>query len=464
MKLGSKINVFAVPAAGLLLAVPLAVVLAVVLAGGIFLRTEGVQRRIREGLSLGSGMQVKCEAFEPGFWSGTRMTRVTASNQDGSSVSANEAYVKLELLPLVVGRLVFREIRLEGVRVICIEPSRPRAGAENSEGAGTPEGAKRKDIETKRLALLKALRVLHVSEAAVDWQLADGRTKLQMEGVALRLQLNEKNTGSGELTVNRCTWMDVIVLKAGRAEMRLVDGLLHLDAIKAGCGEGGVAGSGEVALFSPQSFALRLNAEAVDLEKMSDELPNLRLSGKAQGGLQIEGSLVDEASWRGGAKLEIRDGKLRGVNLLQMIGQVFQIQEISNFQIKQGVANVRIAERRLWLDEFKLDGGDLLLSAPGTLDFERNLALNAKLSVPERLLNGRVAQLLSRGFSAPDDAGLRSIGFQVSGTLEKPSTNLLDKVVGEGLGGVVNQLLGGFLKPRKVEKMEQKEASTEGPK
>lgn len=451
MKLRAKTNLCGILAVALLLAVPL--------VGGILLRTEAVQRRIMEGLSLGTGMQVKCESFQPGFWSATRLTRLTASNQDGSSVSANEAYVKLDLLPLVVGRLVFRDVRLEGVRLICIESSRPRTGA-----AGGADVHKRQGVEGKRLALFQALRTLRVSEAAVDWQLADGRTKLQMEGVDLSLQLNDKNEGSGDLNVNRCTWMDVIVLREGRAEMRLADGTLRLEKIKAACGEGGVAGSGEVALVSPQSFAFRLNAADVDLEKMSDELPNLRLSGKAQGALQMDGSLVDEASWAGGAKLEIRDGKLKGVNLLQMLGQIFQIQEISNFQIKQGVAKVRIADRRMWLDEFKLDGGDLLLSAPGSLDFERNLALNAKLSIPERLLNGRVAQLLSRGFSAPDEAGLRSIGFQVSGTLDKPSTNLMDKVVGDGLGGVVNQLLGGFLKPRKVEKAEQKEASTEASK
>lgn len=456
MQVGAKTNLCGILAVALLLAVPL--------VGGILLRTETVQRRIREGLSLGTGMQVNWESVEPGFWSATRMTHLTASNQEGSSVSAKKAYVKLELLPLVVGRLVFREIRLEGVRLICLEPGSPRAGAQAEAAAGKAEVPKSKAFEAKRRSLLKALRVLHVSEAAVDWQLADGRTKLQMEGVDLRLRLNEKNEGSGELTMNRCTWMDVVVLKEGRAEMRLVDGILRMETIKAACGEGVISGSGEATLFAPQTFAVRLNAGDVDLGKMSDDLPNLRLSGKAQGALQMEGALVDDASWRGGARLEIRDGKLKGVNLLQMLGQIFQIQEISNFQIKQGVANVRIAERKMWLDEFKLDGGDLLLSAPGTLDFERNLALNAKLSVSERLLNGRVAQLLGRGFSAPDGAGLRSIGFQVAGTLDKPSTNLMDKVVGEGLGGVVNQLLGGFLKPRKVEKAEQKEASPGAPK
>jgi hypothetical protein len=298
----------------------------------------------------------------------------------------------------------------------------------------------------------------------MDWQLADGRTKLQVEGADFRLRLNEETSGAGELVARRGTWMDMVQVKDLQAKLRLAEGKLHLESLGAACGEGRVTGSGEIALRLPQPFAFELKATEVDLEKMSDELPSLRLSGSARGGVQLQGTLAEEASWKGEAKLEIQNGKLRGISLLQMIGQVFQMQEIANFQLKQGLVSARIADKKIWLETLQMDGGDLALSAPGTVDFERNVALSAKLSVPEKLLTGRVAQLLSRGFGAPDDRGLRSIAFQVGGTLEKPSTDLLEKVVGEGLGGVVNQLLGGFLKPRKAESAEPKEASKESPR
>lgn len=389
------------------------------------------------------------------------MTRLTASNRDGSSLSANEAYVELELLPLLTGRLVFREIRLEGVRLVCIErPHVPPADPAFLESFA-------KDSQTKdgqRLKLLKALRVLHVSSAAVDWQLADGRTKLQLEGVDFTLRLSDKGAGTGKFEATRGTWMDLVQVKDLRAGLRLEGDAFQVENLRAACGDGPVEGSAEVRLSSPQPFVFRVNARDVDMEKMSSELPSLRLAGKAQGVVELQGCLADDSSWKGEGKMEIQEGKLKGVSLLQMIGQIFQIQEIANFQIKKGLLNLRVADRKILLDEFVLDGGDLLLAAPGTLDFERNMALNARLSVPERLLNGRIAQLLSRGFGAPDASGLRSIAFQVGGTLDKPSTNLMEKAVGEGLGNVVNQLLGGFLKPRKSEKQETKEAPVEAPR
>jgi len=58
---------------------------------------------------------------------------------------------------------------------------------------------------------------------------------------------------------------------------------------------------------------------------------------------------------------------------------------------------------------------------------------------------------LSRSFSPPDADGRRAISFHIGGTLEKPSTNILEKVATDGIGGVVNQLLEGFLKSRKTE-------------
>jgi hypothetical protein len=58
----------------------------------------------------------------------------------------------------------------------------------------------------------------------------------------------------------------------------------------------------------------------------------------------------------------------------------------------------------------------------------------------------------------------------VTGTLDKPQTDLLEKLVGDNLGsivggalgGVVDQFLGGFFKPRKAAKPEVKEEKTEG--
>jgi hypothetical protein len=96
--------------------------------------------------------------------------------------------------------------------------------------------------------------------------------------------------------------------------------------------------------------------------------------------------------------------------------------------------------------------------------------LQAQISLPEQMLRGKALQLFDKRFSSTDGAGRRSLAFQVTGTLDKPQTDLLDKLVGDNigavvggaLGGVVDQFLGGFLKSRKPAKQEAKEAGAEG--
>ncbi len=466
MKLGSNAIRPAIRLPALLSALLLALISVLLMAlvlgglvGGILLRTDAVQKRIGEAFSSGTGMVVKFESFSAGFWS-ARLKNLTASDQEGDALSTKEVYAKLELLPLLTGRLVFREIRLNGVRLVRIEASRVAAAEEPVRvPVDAAADSERKKREANRVVFLRALRSLQVSDAAVDWQLADGRTKLQLEGVDLQVRMDAHGGGGGEVSILQGSWMEMVRFKDVRSGLRLHDGVLEAEGLEAACGEGLVKGAAQLALEPPQMFSCRVEATDVDLEKMSAELPTLRIAGKARAAFQMQGAASEDASWTGTAKLEVEEGKFKGISLFQMLGQIFQIQELSNFRVRQGLVSLRIAEKKIWLDELHIDGGDLALSAPGTVDFRRNLALNAKLVVPERLLNGRVAQMLSNGFSAPDAAGLRSIVFQVGGTLDKPSTNLMEKAVGEGLGGIVNQLLGGFLKPKKAEKTENTDAT-----
>ena len=453
----------------------------------ILLRTEAAQKRIAATISAATGLQVSYEAFEPSLWSESRITRLNASNHNGASVSVKEAFVTIDLRHLFQKQFFVRSIRLEGAHIAYVEPSNassshpPTAtGNGPSEVAENPPAVDGKVPLGERISQLSALRSLRITDSSIDWHLADGRSKLRVDGLDLQLAASpetgsEKGPGStpngtlqaagsdtttsGTGHASRITCADAFLATNLRARITIANNEVRFGDIQAACGEGSVLGEGKIGMLAPQPFSLRVDATNVDLEKMSAELPSLRMAGSAQGNVMLEGSLFEDATWRGNAKLQVEEGRFKGVSVLQMLGQVFQIQELSNFKIRRGAASLRIADKNLVLDELQLDGNDIVLSAPGNIDFQRNLTLNAKLTVPEKLLNGKVMQLLSGGFSAPDEAGLRCITFQVGGTLDRPSTNLMEKAVGGGLGGVVNQLLGNFLKGRKVEKPAPKEAA-----
>ncbi len=397
-------------------------------------------------------MEVRFEEFSPGVWSATRLSKLKASTPSGLSLSAREVMLRIQPLYLLGGRIVVSELKMDGLRVVKMESSEAGPAVDSSAGENRSTGGGW--VGAKRDTLLRALRAVQVTDAALDWVAADGRTKWQLEGAELQFNPDSSGGGSGFFKARLSTWMEAVQLKNIEGGLLLRESQLSLEDIQASCGGGGVRGSAELRWKDRYPFSLEFSTQGVDLEKMTEELPSLRLAGQARGGLRLEGDAEQAETWRGTAAVDLQEGKFKGVNVLQMIGQIFQIQEITNLKVREGRLRARIEDSKVHLDEIHLDAGDVVLSAPGSLDFKRNLALNAQLSLQQRLLSGRISQMLGNSFSPADDTGRRSIAFQVAGSLDKPTTNLLEKVAGEGLGGVVSQLLGGFLKPRKSENRE----------
>jgi hypothetical protein len=75
------------------------------------------------------------------------------------------------------------------------------------------------------------------------------------------------------------------------------------------------------------------------------------------------------------------------------------------------------------------------------------LAINEK--VREQLFKP-----IRTNFQPTEEPGYSAVDFEVTGTLERPKTNLLEKVVGRDLKDLVNSFLGG--KSEKTDKPKKK--------
>jgi hypothetical protein len=297
----------------------------------------------------------------------------------------------------------------------------------------------------------------------LDWQRADGRSKMQMVGVDISLRAVGGGKSEGEVHIKQGTFLEMVALTGFESSLEYSNQTLFAKHFTARCGGGLVEGSAEWGMADIQPFTLQLSGTGVDLAVMSEELPGTRLSGAAEGALELRGPWVEQKSWVGGGRLDIREGTMPKLQFLKVIGQMFQIQELATLNLQLAEVRFRIGEGSLWLDPFKLNGGDIVFSAPGRVGFTGELELNAQLTLPGRLLNGKMGQLLGGRFSAPDTEGRQSVAFQVTGTAQNPKTDLMERVVGGDLGKLVGGLLGGFLKPRKAEAPEAKDAKSGPP-
>ena len=443
---------------------------------GFFLLAEGAlrfglsERRLRNGMSRATGMTVKFEGCSVGVLGGIALRGLTATSGSGDSLSAQSVLVRPNLWACLRGKLKFEEVRVLDVRFVRMEPAAKVAVAApgQADGAGKQEGKGGGGLHGVLKVLGMAKRVT-VSNAAVDWMKSNGSVRTQLEGAELRYVETAPGEGSGELSAQRMMWQELLAVEAVNARLNLKAEVLTLKNFTAQCGGGKLAGDGGVKFGEELRFEVRLSADNVDLGKMSQELPSLRVSGLADGRLQMEGLAQAQQTWVGAGELTVVNGMFKGLGVLQMLGQVFQVQELAQLNARRAHSKIRIADKKVSLEDLEIDAGDIQLTAPGVVDFKRALSLHARISLPEQMIRGKALQLFDKRFSAVDGVGRRSLEFQVTGTLDKPQTDLLEKLVGDNLGaivggalgGVVDQFLGGFLKPRKAAKPEAKDEQTE---
>ena len=401
-------------------------------------------------------MDVQFEKLRSSLFWKIRLSGVKGSNSSGASFSAHELQINPRLLSLLQGQLVLSEVRIDKPRLTWVD----RPIAPQTAGSASPSAIK-KDTPSELPSLLKRLlphqgnspvRRLAVNNGNLDWIDSSGHTLIQVESAQLELNSDKTGCGKGRIAIAKGAIAELIAFHGLQSPIELNDGLINLPALRATSGEGQLEAS---ISLQPGHLGMPVNMKAslksVDLANMTPELPSLRLAGIANGEIEFAGLALQTASINGSAQLQIENGFFKGMGLLQLVGQIFQIQELSNLKVKTATAQMTIAESSIRLNELSMQSEDLSFSAPGVIGFDRQLSLNARLSLPERMLNGKNIQPFNSRFSPADALGNRSIDFAITGSLDKPRTNLLEKIAGEGVGNIFQQLIGNFLKPRQTD-------------
>src|SRR6185436_20464449 len=102
------------------------------------------------------------------------------------------------------------------------------------------------------------------------------------------------------------------------------------------------------------------------------------------------------------------------------------------------------------IDELILRSENVRLSAAGTVSFDGKLHLESQLAVNEKM-RSQLFRAIRDNFQPTNDPEYSGVSFQISGTVGRPKTNLMDKLIGQDLkdlSSVLNGLIGG----RKSEK------------
>ena len=473
----------------------------VCIALNLYVQSEGTQARIQQELRQRFGTSLTIGRISVTPWSGLKLSGITmaqgGSGAGGNFLEARNFGLRIAFFSIFSRRLVIKEASLVGPKVVWPQNADGKwrlpdlRGERNESNAAStiaePENSRSEKPETvKPVTETPAARTRTTPSAQIARKgnteaafiseihkvsLMDGSFRFlgrgndlvaNFEGVGFRAVISNASALKGNARVAKVSLRDRFFLQQLRSPLRYDANGLDLSQISAQLGGGEVSGRFTMQPETEESpFRVELKFRGIQGDQIITEAggPAGVLQGKLEGNLQAEGKTTDPDALSGKGEIFLKDGQLRQYNLLVTLGQLFQIEELTQLHLDQAEAKYHLSPGVVTIDELVLRSPNIHLSATGTVSFRGKLHLNSRLAINEKIRD-QLFKPIRTNFQPTEEPGYSAVDFEVSGTLERPKTNLLERVVGRDLKDLVNSLWGGKGERPKKKKQQNADETT----
>lgn len=483
----------------LLLLGAVALVVIVLIGANLYVQSQGTQARIQQELShrLGANLRIRRISVTP--WGGLKLSGITIPQnipgQAGDFLEAENFRLRVRLLSLFSKRLVIKEVALINPSVVW---------PQNADGRWTLPGSHDGDEQTSipspnlpsppptegpspllteatvaapvptpevlpektTAAFEPEVRHLAVMRGKFRFLNREGTPVANFEGVNFRSSLSNPLALRGQARIDKVSLRDRFFLSALRSPLRYDPPNLDLPKISARAAGGDLSGR---FTMQPETEDSPFTVSAKFHDLQADQIvtqaggPSGMVQGKLEGTFEAQGKTGDADALKGAGEILLRDGQLRQYSVLVALGQILQIEELTQLHLEEAKARYHVDPGVVTIDELILRSTNIRLTATGTIGFNGKLRLESRLAINEKLRE-QLFKPVRQNFQPIDEPGYSAVDFQVSGSLERPKSNLVEKVVGKDLkdlGSVINSLLGKSKPDRPKKKKSRDELPAE---
>jgi type II secretion system protein N len=463
----------------------------VLLSVNLYVQSQGTQARIQQELRqrLGTTLNIRRISVTP--WGGLKLSGI--SIPQGSAVGspdfleAKSLGLRIEFLSLFSRQLTIKQVSLVDPVVIWPQnangkwrlPGWREEERENAERVGTeseelrvqpetaspvpasPKPEKRSDakppMKVKASAFVPEVRRVNLSGGNFRFLDRSGNMVAAFEGVAFRSSVRNAVALRGNAHVAKVSLRDRFFLQQLKSPLQYDPTNLELSQVSAHVGGGDVMGHFSMQPETEDSpFTVDVKFRNVEADQIVADAggPKDVVHGKLEGSFQAAGKTADPNALAGTGEIFLRDGQVRQYSLLVAVGQVLQIEELTQLHLEQAQAKYHISPGVVTVDELILRSPNIQLSATGMITFGGKLRLESRLTINEKI-RSQLFKPIRANFRPTEEPGYSAVDFEVSGTVEHPKTNLLEKVVGRDLKDLVNSFWGGKSdRPKKKKSVE----------
>ena len=223
-----------------------------------------------------------------------------------------------------------------------------------------------------------------------------------------------------------------------RGEAAVADGIVRLNQFSVNAFDGTIKSKGTLDLRDPKKSPFDFDLDVKNVES-SSMLPNFTtfgqyLFGKLSTTTALKGDLndtlgLDPQSLLGKGTVNMTDGKLIGLPMMEKLSGLINIAELKSINFKDWTNEFSVENGRFTVKDLKVNAGPTGLALDGSqgLDGSLNYVLSVKLpeSFSDRIkLPGVGAQLLDY---MKDKDGRYNLSFNVGGMMSTPSVSVNTK-------------------------------------
>lgn len=485
----------------------LALAAAVLIGVNLYVQSQGAQAKIQQELSRRLGVSLKIRSMSVTPWGGLELSGITipqtSSIAPKNFLEAKTFRLRVRFLSLFSQRLVIKEVSLIKPRIVWPQDAQgkwrlpgseqlrsPRASAEQhpaSAASETPtpvvqqqqqEEAEPSTTDTpinptspakvaldnrsqrqqQRLAVAPEVRRVSIKDGNFTFLDRTGNLLASFTGVDFHtgLRPGTREALHGDTKIEKISLRDRFFLEQLRSPLRYEPDVLELSKISARVANGEINGYFAMQPEAEDSpFTTSIKFHDVLAEHIVENAggPKGMVKGKLEGDFQASGKTGDPDALVGTGEIFLRDGRVQQYSLLVLLGQLLQIEELKELQLEKAEAKYHLGPEFVTIDELVLHSPNIQLTASGTVAFDRRLQLHSQLAINDRI-RAQLFKAIRQNFRPTGEPGYSAVEFEVGGTIDRPSTNLMDQLVGRDLSSMLNTFFGGRKdKPKKKNKV-----------
>ena len=469
----------------------------ILLGVNLYVQSQGTQARIQQELSQRLGTQLYIRRISVTPWAGLKLTGITIpqskSGIGADFLTAKTFRLRIQFKSLFARRLVIKEISLINPNVVWAQnldgkwripssPVLPDSGpspADRTAGPGPEPGVDEKTVAQEPVPLsdpdaepidnnasrsfvpeIRRVNLVHGRFQFLDQTLKSVAT---FDDVNFRSEFRTATDLRGKIRIKKTTLRDRFFLEQLESQVRYAPDEMDLSQITARVAGGEIMGQFTLLPQTENSpFTVGVKFRGIETDTLVANAGGARgmITGQLEGHLDASGATADPNALAGSGEIILHDGKVQQYTLLVALGELLQIEDLQNLQFDQAEAKYHINPGVITIDELLLRSKNIRLSAVGTVSFEGKLRLESQLALNEKMRK-HLFQAIQENFQPIDEPGYSAVSFQVTGTIDRPRTNLMNKLIGRDLkdwGNLISSLIGSG-KPGKSKSREGPEPS-----